>query len=145
MKIYGKNTTAQQIYKKLSEVNAGIVLTAFERKCIIANGFNVKPSYVSIDKKNEVWLINAGVDSGSLVKPGDFEPNRKKKLLLTKRQIEIIKRLDNKELYIIPWSVFSDRQFIKIQLAICEKSLDGIDNRHKIEEDLFKREKKDLF
>lgn len=140
MKVYAKNTTAPQIYRKLSEVDAGIVLSSFERKCIRTNGMNLKPSYISIDKNDEVWLINASVDSGKLEKPVGFESLRKKKLLLTKRQIEIIKKLDQKDAYIIPWEAFSDRYFIKLKLAVCEKSLDGIDKRHKIEEDLFKKE-----
>ena len=82
-----QNKKASHDYHILDTIEAGIVLTGTEIKSIRAARINLKDGFAQI-KNGEAWLINVHIspfEQGSIWKQ---EPERTRKLLLKKREIE---------------------------------------------------------
>lgn len=81
-----KNRRAEHDYYILQKIEAGIVLTGSEIKSIRAGNVNFRDSYAKIED-GECWLYNLHISPWG--KSAHFvpDPNRKRKLLLHKREI----------------------------------------------------------
>lgn len=105
----------------IEDFEAGIVLTGAEVKSVKAGQINLKGSYISIDGKDEAWLIGAHV---SAYKPAagrqkNYQPDRKRKLILHKKEIDYLRgREKEKGLTILPISVYTKGSLIKVKLAL---------------------------
>ncbi|WP_232036838.1 SsrA-binding protein SmpB [Buchnera aphidicola] len=126
---------------------AGIILQGWEVKSIRSGFVQITNGYVIFDA-NEVYLI--GVNIQPLVNISKFylhQSDRIRKLLLTKKEIEIINLYNKKKGYtIIPLKLFWNKSWCKIKIGIAtgksnqDKRLDKKNRSWKIEQStIYKR------
>ncbi len=125
-------------YELLEKLEAGIVLKGPEVKSLRSGKGSIKESFAKIEK-GEVYLFNFYIANypNSLEKEN---PLRKKKLLLSRREIKRIRRkVEEKGLTIIPVSVYFDKKGLaKVQIAVA-KGKKLYDKRRTIKERELKR------
>ena len=119
-KVITTNRKAFHEYHIFDKFNAGMVLTGTEIKSIRGGAINLKDSFVRIEN-SEAFLYNCHIspyDKGNIY---NHEPDRVRKLLLTKKEIQKLADKVNREQYtIVPLSVFLDRGFAKIEIALAK-------------------------
>lgn len=98
---------------------AGIKLSGAEVKALKNKQANLKGSFVRFIK-SEPWLVNAYI---ALYKPAGkqtgYDPERPRKLLLSKKEIKYIEgKLTQKGLTIVPLKVYTKRSFLKITIGL---------------------------
>lgn len=123
MRIIAKNKKALYNYEILDTMEAGIILTGPEVKSIKNGRINLTGSYVMVDNKNNVYLLNAHVDPypPAFQVQQDYEPTQSRKLLLKKKEIqEIIGKIHVVGLSAIPLKVYTKGSIIKIEIAIAK-------------------------
>lgn len=85
--IIAENRRARFDYHIDSDLEAGIVLTGPEVKSLRQGGANISDSYAAVEE-GELWLVNGYIapygQSGTF---GAFEERRRRKLLVSKREI----------------------------------------------------------
>ncbi len=113
------NKKAQYNYQILEKFKAGIVLLGQEVKSIKAGRINLQGSFVIL-KNNELFLIGAFVPAYQPKNaPKDYDPQKSRKLLLTKNEIKkIIGKSKQKGLTMVPLLVYTERGKIKLEFAI---------------------------
>lgn len=119
-KINIKNKKAYFDYEIIEKYEAGIVLSGTEIKSIRTGKVSLVDSYCKfID--NELWVLMsiAEYEFGNL---NNHEPNRQRKLLLTKREL---KKLDRKVktsgMTIVPLQLYiNDRGLAKMEIALVQ-------------------------
>lgn len=114
-----ENRRARFDYEPLEKFEAGLVLDGFEVKSAKVGRLNLSGSYGLI-RGGEAYLFNASIQPfpGANVPPG-YDPDRMRKLLLTKEQIRTLSgKLEEKRLSLIPFRAFVTRNFIKIEIAL---------------------------
>lgn len=121
----GRNTTVIQNRKARFEYfledtfTAGLVLTGTEVKSLRLGKANLQEAYCIIEDE-EVFIRGMNIaeyDKGNLF---NHEPTRKRKLLLTKREIKKLKKgIDQKGFTIVPVKVFfNERNIAKVNIAL---------------------------
>lgn len=121
MPTLSKNKQAHYDYEILEKFEAGIVLFGHEVKSVKSGHANLKGSYITIDNKNEAWLINCHIP---LYKPAgnmlsSYNPTRSRRLLMNKNElISIHTKIQNAGLTILPLSVYTKVSLIKIEVGI---------------------------
>ncbi len=98
---------------------AGIVLFGTEIKSVRKGSVNLKDSFAKIDA-GELWLYNCHISPYEQGNRYNKNPDRKKKLLLNKKEILKITGKIKKEGYtIVPLELFiSQNGFAKIEIAL---------------------------
>ncbi len=118
MKILSQNKQAYFNYEILEEFTAGIVLTGAEIKSIRAGHMNLKGAYVTV-LGGEAWLTNANISRYPYDSNPDYDPFRKRKLLLQKKEIEKLSgKLNTQGVTLIPLSVGVKGRYAKLVLAL---------------------------
>jgi len=123
MRVLAKNKKALYNYEILDTFEAGIILTGPEVKSIKNGRINLAGSYVMVDNKNNVYLLNAHVDPypPAFQVQQDYEPTQSRKLLLRKKEIqEIVGKIHIVGLSAIPLKVYTKGSIIKIEIAIAK-------------------------
>lgn len=116
MKLITKNSKIHFDYNVIKMYSSGIVLFGGEVKSIKNNKASLNSSFVSIEN-NEAFLINCNIQLCKNCLP--FDPNRKRKLLLNKKEIEeLSKEVKNKGITIVPVSIYLEKNLIKLQIAL---------------------------
>ncbi len=112
-----KNRRALYDYKIKETWVAGIVLQGHEVKSLRAKQASLKGSYVSI-KNNEAWLINAHISPYQYADLPDYDPNRSRKLLLTKKEIYQLQAIeDSSHATIVPLELILVNNKIKLKIG----------------------------
>ncbi|MDV3170616.1 MAG: SsrA-binding protein SmpB [Candidatus Phytoplasma australasiaticum] len=102
----------------IEKYSAGIQLLGNEVKSIRLGQVHLDNSYVCIDN-NELFVINMKITKYSCSNDFDHIDNRKKKLLLKKKEILQIKnKIKNHNLAIIPIKIFNQRNLFKLEIAL---------------------------
>ena len=115
-----KNKKAYFDYEISTDYTAGIVLAGHEVKAIKTGHINISDTIISL-QKGEVRLLGMDIPlytkTSPLLVPG-YQPKRKRKLLLTKREIsKIASRLDKPGMVALALEVFIARGgFIKVKI-----------------------------
>lgn len=113
------NRKARFNYELLDRVEAGVVLEGREVKSIKGGKISLNEAFCRIDDKGELWLHNAHVHPYAFADNTDYEPTRTRKLLLKKKQIlGLQKKIDNKNLGLVPTAVYTVKGRIKVEMAI---------------------------
>lgn len=137
MKIF-RNKKAGHNYFFVQEYEAGIVLKGSEIKSIRAGKVNFKDSYARIEK-GEIWLFNLHIGSYEKANVFDHEPERKRKLLLNRREIgKLTTKVEEKGFTLVPKDLYiNDEGFAKITLAVAKgkKNYDKRDSLQKKDEE----------
>ena len=121
MPILAENRRAYHDYEIFAKYEAGIQLKGFEVKSARLGRINLYGSYVLV-RNNEAWLLNADIppyQAANIL--GEYDPNRTRKLLLKKSEIqELGRKLTEKGLTLLPLKVYTkgQRHLIKIELGL---------------------------
>jgi len=119
MTTFAKNKKAYHDYQILEDFEAGIVLNGDEVKSIKNGRSNLKGSFV--DTLNEEAFINeAHISRYENSARQTHDPTRKRKLLLSKKEILKIDQAINQDgVTAIPLQLYSKKGLIKLKLGIC--------------------------
>ena len=120
MKVF-KNRKARHNYFFIQELEAGIVLKGSEIKSIRTGKLSFKDSYASIEA-GEVWLHSLHISPYKYDSVFAPDPERKRKLLLNKREIKKIKnKMDEKGMTLIPVEIYiNDKGLAKVKIALAK-------------------------
>lgn len=118
-KIVAENRKARFNYEIVDTYEAGLVLTGTEVKSLREGKANIAESYAT-DEGGEIWLINAYLPEYLQANRFNHEPRRRRKLLLSKREVNRLQGAVNREgMSLIPLKVyFNDRGRAKLELAL---------------------------
>ena len=117
-KLIASNKKAYHDYFVLQKLEAGIELTGTEVKSLRDGKANIKDSYV-IFKGGEAFLFNAHISPYSHGNLQNHEPERPRKLLLHKREIEKLHvQIVEKGLTIVPLRLYFKRSRVKVEIAV---------------------------
>ena len=134
MKIIAANNRANYNYIISNKLEAGIVLTGSEVKSLRINTGSIRGSYI-IEQNGELWLLNSFIKKYQNSNENSYDPSRKRKLLVTKREFDKISgSIKQGGFTIIPLSLyFSDKGFAKLSCGIA-KGKKKIDKRESIKQ-----------
>ena len=136
MKIF-RNRKAAHNFFFVHDFEAGIVLKGSEIKSIRAGKLSFKDSYGKMED-GEVWLVNLHISSYDHCGAFDHDPERKRKLLLNKREIRKIRQnIEEKGMTLVPKEIYiNDKGLAKVKLAIArgKKNYDKRDTLRKKDE-----------
>ena len=119
--IIATNRKAYRDYEVLESLECGIELKGSEVKSLRAAKINLNDSFARFEE-SEIFLYNAHISHYAQASYLNVDPDRHRKLLLHKKQLERINgKLTQKGLTLIPLKIyFNDRGFAKIELALCK-------------------------
>ncbi|MEZ2129093.1 MULTISPECIES: SsrA-binding protein SmpB [unclassified Sinorhizobium] len=120
-KIVAENRKARFNYEIIDTYEAGLVLKGTEVKSLREGKANIAESYAS-DEDGEIWLINSYLPEYLQANRFNHEPRRRRKLLLSGREISRLRAAVNREgMTLIPMKIyFNDRGRAKLELALAK-------------------------
>lgn len=117
MKIINKK--ARFNYELGERIEAGIVLTGAEVKSTKEGKVSLNESFARADEAGEVWLVNAHIHPYQFADNSGYEPTRSRKLLLKRKEIlSLTKKMEGRNLTLIPTAMYLKQGKIKVELAI---------------------------
>lgn len=118
MKVIASNRRARHDYEILSDFEAGLVLTGSEVKSLRAGKADLKDSFGHL-RDGEMWLVGAYIAPYSYAREGGHEPERTRKLLLHRHEIDrITGSLAEKGLTLVPMRLYFKEGKAKIQMGL---------------------------
>ena len=134
MKIIAANNRANYNYTISNKIDAGIVLTGSEVKSLRTNTGSIRGSYI-IEQNGELWLSNSFIKKYQNSNDTNYDPNRNRKLLVTKKEFNKISgSIKQGGFTIIPISLyFSNKGIAKLTCGIA-KGKKKIDKRQSIKQ-----------
>ena len=134
MKIIASNNKANFNYTISNKIEAGIVLTGSEVKSLRINTGSIRGSYI-IEQNGELWLSNSFIKKYQNSTDNHYDPNRNRKLLVTKKEFNKISgSIKQGGFTIIPLSLyFSYNGLAKLSCGIA-KGKKKIDKRETIKQ-----------
>ncbi len=119
-KIAAENRRARYDYELGEVFEAGIALTGTEVKSLRTGKATIAESYVNVDERGEVWLINATIPEYLQANRFNHEPKRPRKLLLkTKEIVRLAKGIERAGMTVVPLKiVFNEKGRAKIEIAV---------------------------
>ena len=98
----------------------GIALKGSEVKSLRLVKVNISESY-AYDHKGEIFLVNSHIQSYKQSSYNDHEPNRNRKLLLNKKEInKLIGRINREGLTLIPTKLYFKKGKAKVEIAVAK-------------------------
>jgi len=117
-KLIASNKKAYHDYFVLQKLEAGIELTGTEVKSLRDGKANLKDSYVVV-KGDEAFLLATHISPYTHGNLQNHEPERTRKLLLHKREIEKLHvQLVEKGLTIVPLRLYFKGNRVKVEIAV---------------------------
>jgi SsrA-binding protein len=117
-KLIASNKKAFHDYFVLQKAEAGVALTGTEVKSLRDGKANIKDSYV-IFKNGEAFLFNAHISPYSHGNLQNHEPERNRKLLLHRREIEKLReQVVEKGLTVVPLRLYFKGGKVKVEIAV---------------------------
>jgi SsrA-binding protein len=112
------NRRARHDYHLLDRFEAGIQLTGTEVKSLRDGRVTLGQAYADL-RDGEVWLIGAHIDEYAQGNVANHEPDRDRKLLLHRREIDsLIGQVQQKGLTIVPTRLYFKNGRAKLELAV---------------------------
>jgi SsrA-binding protein len=128
-----QNRRALFEYEILERVEAGLVLIGTEVKGLRERGATIGDAYVVI-RGGEAWLVGATIPDYSNAGQDGHEPQRTRKLLLHRREIDrLTSRLNEKGLTVVPLRLYFHEGRAKVELGL-GRGKTAYDKRHAIAE-----------
>jgi SsrA-binding protein len=120
VKVIVSNRRARRDYTVVDTFEAGLVLVGSEVKSLRAGKMQLKDSYAHIDH-GEAFLVGAHISPYDYSREGGHEPERTRKLLLHRREIDKIGgALAEKGLTLVPLQVYFKDGKAKVQLGLAK-------------------------
>jgi SsrA-binding protein len=139
LKDIATNRQARHRYHFLETWEAGLVLTGTEVKALRDGKAQIKDGYATV-RDSEVWLHNVHIPPYAPASRENHEPERSRKLLMHKREIErLIGKTREKGLTLVPTRLYFRDGRAKVEIALA-KGKDVGDKRQSIKEREMKRE-----
>ncbi len=134
MKIITNNKSANYNFTISNKIEAGIVLTGSEVKSLRINTGSIRGSFI-LEQNGELWLSNSFIKKYQNSNDNNYDPNRNRKLLVTKKEFNKISGSIKQGGYsIIPISLyFSDKGLAKLSCGIA-KGKKKVDKRETIKQ-----------
>jgi SsrA-binding protein len=131
------NRRARHKFELLEKMEAGVELQGSEVKSLREGKASINEAYALIDK-GEVWLRGAHIPPYLPASQENHEPERPRKLLLHRREIErLIGKTAQRGLTLVPTRIYFKKGRAKVELALA-KGREGRDRR----EDIQKRDQR---
>ncbi len=133
------NRQAAYRYEFLDRYEAGLVLAGTEVKALRDTGATLKDGYAAIHD-GELWLHNVHIPPYAPAARENHEPERDRKLLLNRGEIErIVGRIKERGLTIVPTRIYFKDGRAKVEVALA-RGKDRFDKREAIKERETKRD-----
>jgi SsrA-binding protein len=117
-KTVASNRRARHDYEILEVFEAGLALLGSEVKSLRGGRGDLKDSYGMVEDR-EIWLVGARISPYPFARDGGHDPERARKLLLNRQEIERIRvKLDQKGLALIPLSVYFKEGKAKVEVGL---------------------------
>ena len=117
-KLIASNRKAYHDYFVLQKIEAGIALTGTEVKSLREGRVNLKDSYVDVDR-GEAYLVAAHISPYSHGNRENHDPERRRKLLLHRREIDRLQgQIVEKGLTIVPLRLYFKGGRVKAEIAV---------------------------
>src|SRR5947207_11890331 len=117
-KLISENRRARHDYHLLDRYEAGLQLTGTEVKSVSDGRGTLAQAYADL-REGEVWLIGARIDEYAQGNVANHEPERDRKLLLHRREIEsLIGAVQQKGLTLVPTRLYFKNGRAKLEPAI---------------------------
>jgi SsrA-binding protein len=125
------NRQASHRYEFLDKLECGLVLQGTEVKSLRDNGAQLKDGYATI-RDGELWLQNVHIPPYGPAARENHEPERPRKLLAHKREIErLTGRVAERGLTLVPTRLYFRDGRAKVEIAL-GKGKDRFDKRESI-------------
>lgn len=133
------NRQAAFRFELLDRFEAGMVLRGTEVKALRDGGAQMKDAYATI-RDGEVFLLNMHIPPYKPAARDNHPPERERKLLLHRKEIErIVAAMNEKGLTIVPTRLYFANGRAKVELATA-RGKDRFDKRQSIKERDMKRD-----
>ena len=133
------NRAARHRFEFLDKVEAGVVLEGTEVKALRDGGAQLKDAYATA-RDGEVWLHKVHIPPYGPAARENHEPERDRKLLLHRREIErLVGRINERGLTLVPTRIYFSGPRAKVELALA-KGKDRFDKRRAIRDREVKRD-----
>jgi SsrA-binding protein len=120
LKIISHNRKAHFNYSFKEFYEAGIVLTGSEVKSLRNGKISIAESYAH-DNHGEIFLVNSNIPSYKESSYNDHIPNRNRKLLLNKKEInKLIGRINRESFTLIPTKIYFKKGKVKIEIGVAK-------------------------
>ena len=117
-KLIASNKKALHDYFVLQKLEAGIELTGTEVKSLRDGKANLKDSYVAIER-GQAYLVGAHISPYSHGNIQNHDPERKRRLLLHKREIvKLHEQIQEKGLTVVPLRLYFKGGRVKSEIAV---------------------------
>src|SRR5215212_11790563 len=117
-KLIAENRRARHDYHLLERYEAGLALTGTEVKSLRAGRADLARSFADV-REGEVWLVGAHIDEYAQGNVANHEPDRDRKLLLHRREIEsLIGQVQQKGLTLVPTRMYFKNGRAKLEVAL---------------------------
>jgi SsrA-binding protein len=114
------NRRARHDYDLQESFEAGLALVGSEVKSLRAGRADLKDAYGLIEG-GEAWLVGLHISPYQFARDGGHEPERTRKLLLHRGEIERIRgKLDQKGLTLIPTRLYFKEGKAKVEMALAK-------------------------
>ncbi len=112
------NRKAKYNYEILNSFEAGIVLNGPEVKSVQEGKIKLEDAFIKIIN-NELWLINAHIHPYKFSDVRNYNPTASRKLLIHKKELfSLQKKIEGKNLALVPISCYNKGRRIKIEVGI---------------------------
>lgn len=116
--LVASNKKARRDYEIVEVLEAGLVLSGSEVKSVRAAAVSLKESYIRI-RDDEAFLIGANISRYSHSRPDAHEPDRDRKLLLHRREIDRLRgQVMQKGLTIVPLRIYFRKGRCKVEIGV---------------------------
>ncbi len=134
-----KNRRALHDYELLKRYEAGLVLTGAEVKSLRHKRASLAGSYIKL-MGNEAWLINAQINPYPFADNNDYDPKRRRKLLLHRQELaELDRETKHSSRTVVPLTFILKNNRLKVELALA-KGKKAWDKRRDLKEKAQKRD-----
>ena len=134
-KLVADNRKARHDYHLLERVEAGLVLSGTEVKSLREGRASLQQAYADV-RDGEVWLVGAHISAYERGTTAAHEPERDRKLLLHRRQIEALSgKVRERGFTLVPTRLYFKDGRAKVEIALAR----GKEQRDK-RQDLARRE-----
>ena len=112
------NRRARFEYEKLESLEVGVALTGTEIKSIRTGNVSINEAYARV-RDGELWLVNFSVPPYKEASYFNHEPNRPRKLLLHRAQLDrLVGRASEKGLTLVPLRMYFKAGKVKVELGL---------------------------
>jgi SsrA-binding protein len=130
-KTIAENRKARHDYDLLERLEAGLQLSGTEVKALRDGHAQIAQAYGDI-REGEAWLVGASISEYGHGNHANHRPERDRKLLLHRREIDDLRRnVKEKGLTIVPLRLYFKDGRVKVEIALA-RGRDRVDKRHAI-------------